>query len=262
MRYKERIVFFADILGFKSIIESSYTTHENTDVTDRVFRALKRIPEFADDSQLCETQNIDFQFTQFSDCFIISFACEEKSQLFYTLLRIQWVQVNLLALGFLLRGGVAVGPAVHTKKYVFGPAVVEAAQLEKKAKFPRVIVPKNVIKAGAKNRSGHHDFRDELGYIKNRLAEDPFDGEYYIDYFGSVQSEMDNVYDYPLYLMDMYKLIKKGLQDREAPYFDKYGWMQEKYNEVVHSIKQALPGFKKRSNDFELIEGYEALRLI
>lgn len=34
------------------------------------------------------------------------------------------------------------------------------------------------------------------------------------------------------------------------------------YNEVVHSIKQALPGFKKISNDFESIEGYGALRLI
>lgn len=87
MLYKNRIVFFADILGFKSIIDSSYTTDEVEEVTGRIATALRRIPEFSDDTHLCELQNIDFQFTQFSDCFIISFACEEESQLFYTLLR-------------------------------------------------------------------------------------------------------------------------------------------------------------------------------
>lgn len=262
MLYKNRIVFFADILGFKTIIASSYTTDEVEEVTSRIATALKRIPEFSDDTSLCASQNIDFQFTQFSDCFIISFACEEKSQLFYTLLRIQWVQINLLSLGFLLRGAVTLGPAVHTREYVFGPAVVEAAELEKKSCFPRIIVQKKVITTGAQNRAPHHDFDDEMEYIKDRLKRDSVDGEYYVDYFASVQSEMDSVYDYPLYLMNMRDVIEKGLQDEFTPYFDKYVWMQKKYNKTVRHIKRALPAFKKESSDYALIAGYDGLRLL
>ena len=46
MLYKNRIVFFADILGFKSIIDSSYTTDEVEEVTGRIATALRECPAY------------------------------------------------------------------------------------------------------------------------------------------------------------------------------------------------------------------------
>ena len=60
MLYKRRIVFFADILGFKSTISSSYNIAEVEEVTSRIASALKRIPEFSNDTASCQSENIDF----------------------------------------------------------------------------------------------------------------------------------------------------------------------------------------------------------
>ena len=261
MLYKRRIVFFADILGFKSTISSSYNIAEVEEVTSRIASALKRIPEFSNDTASCQSENIDFQFTQFSDCFIISFACEETSQLFYTLLRILWVQMNLISLGFLLRGAVTVGPAVHTKDYVFGPAIVEAAMLEKdKAIFPRIILEDEAIKVGALN--GAHAYEDEVSYIKKILAIDPRDSRYYIDYFAAAITEMDSEYDYPVYLVNIKKIIQKGLQNHDAKYIEKYIWMKEKYNEVANRKQLNMHNYEQISQDSLLVSCYKNVTAI
>jgi hypothetical protein len=46
---------------------------------------------------------------------------------------------NLLQLGFLTRGGITIGDLHHVENVIFGPALVEAVQLEKEAVYPRLV---------------------------------------------------------------------------------------------------------------------------
>ncbi|MFZ2853452.1 MAG: hypothetical protein WAZ34_04995 [Rhodocyclaceae bacterium] len=56
------------------------------------------------------------------------------------------IQELTLFADFPVRGAVSVGPLMFTDKFLFGPALVEAVQLEKEALFPRVLLSKSVLK--------------------------------------------------------------------------------------------------------------------
>jgi hypothetical protein len=59
----------------------------------------------------------------------------------FELSQIQLIQANLAITGTFLRGGVTRGPIYIDENLVFGPALVEAYELEHKvAKYPRVVV--------------------------------------------------------------------------------------------------------------------------
>ncbi len=62
---------------------------------------------------------------------------EESSLGFVT---VMWLQFRLAIDGFVLRGGITVGPQFADRDVNFGPALVEAVALEKGAKYPRVVV--------------------------------------------------------------------------------------------------------------------------
>lgn len=48
--------------------------------------------------------------------------------------------------GFPVRGAVTVGPLMFSDKFLFGPALVEAVQLEKEALFPRILLSQSVLR--------------------------------------------------------------------------------------------------------------------
>ena len=60
-------------------------------------------------------------------------------------LQMQVRQLTLLA-GFPMRGGIVVGSLAMTDQFVFGRALVEAVELEKRAVFPRIVLGESVLK--------------------------------------------------------------------------------------------------------------------
>src|SRR5262249_8589289 len=81
--------------------------------------------------------------------------------------------VTLLAKGLLIRGGIAKGPLYHDDSIVFGPALIEAYQLETGvAKFPRVILSRDV----------YADFRH---YREHTEASEYFEGAIWLSDDGS-----------------------------------------------------------------------------
>lgn len=70
---------------------------------------------------------------------------EEVVKIFLIELIYQIEQLTLQS-GFPLRGAVSVGPLMFTDKFLFGPALVDAVQLEKEAIFPRVLLSDTVLK--------------------------------------------------------------------------------------------------------------------
>jgi hypothetical protein len=254
MNYEKRVCCFIDILGFKQHLSETINP-DGTDNIDKINSIISII-----DFTKHITGGFDFSNTRtvtyFSDSLVISYEYNEKSQLFWTLLNLQYISMELANKGFLVRGGVAIGKLIHNEQIIFGPALVDAYKIESEISiFPRIIVDNKVIEEGVKYRSNHNTEQEEELYIKDIITKD-FDDVYYIDYIQKISSELDNsemgLYYYIVKLKtNFFKADSKNKKVNQ-----KLGWLKTKINELISNIKNNI-----KNSDFspETIESYSEL---
>jgi hypothetical protein len=97
-----------------------------------------------------------------------------------------WLQLNLIAEGFFLRGALTVG-SLHMAELLFGPALVEAYELEsQRAVHPRVVLSERAT-------AGQHDalayYADPRESPQNALLMRDDDGFTFIDYLALLFDE-------------------------------------------------------------------------
>ncbi len=183
MEYKNRVVCFLDILGFKNIIEESEKDNlilQNTLEVLKILNAYK-----ADSEQNYGATHESVQVTQFSDSIVISFLIEERDQLILALFNLQEMIVELINYGFLLRGGISNGNLIHTSDILIGTALYEAYALESSiAIYPRIIISQQLINNYLDVNNNNDNFgRDfEESHIDNILIKCD-DRHYMIDYY-------------------------------------------------------------------------------
>lgn len=235
--YEKRVVFFLDFLGFKDIIDNHKIS------VDDMLKKFNDAQFHLDYTSWIKNNNHDFknfrkqdskQYIQISDSMILSFALEEPSGLFYTILDIMRLQANFAALhGIFLRGGCCYGELYHEDCTIFGPAMNKVVNLEKIANFPRVIIPNTVIDICKDYSSNpHYSNAAEKKDIIDCLKMDN-DGYYYIDYisYDVFGSETDSNEEWGQYMIQLKNKITKGLYEQQA--LDKYIWLKEKYNAAL-----------------------------
>lgn len=247
--YEERLCLFIDILGFKNHVEeSAKQVDKDAKSSFRAFTVARlhnalsvidRAMTFEIDglSNLYKTTK---KVTQFSDSVVASYRMDEKSALFDMLYDIYMLQVELIKHGILVRGAITVGKLHHDDKLVFGPALVEAAELEKLAMYPRVILSQEVIDQGKGKHSLHHSSKDEEKSIMSLLKQD-LDGMFFIDYFGVSPGEFDDEWDgLFLHLTELRELIKRLSQLTRTPSIKlKHSWLRQKFNEIARPLEQS-----------------------
>jgi hypothetical protein len=163
MEYEKRIIAFIDILGFKNKVKES---EKGSSILNTIDSPLNYLFAWETGQQ----NKWDYKFIQsepdvnanktaydiahlcrcicFSDCFVVSipYVCTTVHRHFSTfvsnLARICW---KFMQAGMPLRGGITIGNLVHTEKVIYGPAMVDAVQLEKSAIYPRIILSKDLI---------------------------------------------------------------------------------------------------------------------
>lgn len=256
MNYEKRICCFIDILGFKKHIDETITEtgDDNIKKIKSVADVLKFSKKLTGENGIGKTKVI----TYFSDSIVISYKYDEPNQLFYTLLDLLYVSFELANKGYLTRGGISIGKLLHTSKYIFGPALVQAYEIEsKKAIYPRIIVSEDVINIGAQHtKIGHSEF-DEREYILNLLNQDS-DGLYYIDYITKSSSEFDDPeYDLYLYIQSLKNNFFLNYESENASVKIKLDWLKSKLNEYIKQIKVNIkinPNFSQ-----EIVEIYSSL---
>ena len=140
--YEERVVGYADIIGWKD------ACGRLTEI-ERVYAAVKDIQKHADNflpplkDLVKDPQHSSAEFSFFSDNFVVS-APVEHGEIVLNVL--SWACYNLLhSYKFLTRGAVTIGKVYHHERIVFGPALSNAVDMEKNAKFPRLMCSENVI---------------------------------------------------------------------------------------------------------------------
>ena len=257
MNYKDRIVCFLDILGFREHVFDSVGADGSDSVTkiSELAAVFGRIRETLDID--CPENRPDTEVTQFSDSIVISFPAYAEGGVFDALSGIMRVQINLVLGGYLCRGGIARGRLIHTPTMLFGPAMVEAYTLESQAAhYPRVILDAEIINAGVAAHASHHLPSSEQQSILGLLKRD-LDGMYYIDYVTGAQSELDDPeLDYPNYLFKLRDIISSRILSNNPSVSIKYKWLREKLVDHLQTVKQSA---RNRPQGDEIRDAYESI---
>lgn len=247
--YEKRLCLFLDILGFKAMIDESVKEPVKMPkgagrqmTARRIHGALSTIGSALNFSipELIESFKSSKQVSQFSDSIVVSYSLAERGAVFDMLYDIYLLQIQLIQRGFLVRGAISVGELFHDEHVVFGPALVEAAELEKLAMYPRVILGQEILQQGSVDMHGDPD-RTVASLVKLDL-----DGMYYIDYFGVSPREFDSGWDdLCQHVLELREIIRRmSYLTRNLSIKLKHSWMRQKFNEV------AVPMEKSRFTTF------------
>jgi len=244
--YENRLVFFIDILGFKEKVAES---NKNISSLDKIVKVLQIFNDFKQfNMDLKEFKDIEFsmegifdatrEITHFSDSIVISFNLKNTTTIQFIIEYLLNIIVKALTYDMVFRGGVAMGKLIHSEDHVFGPAFIEAYQLECEAKNPRIIFSNEIAQT--------------YSLCKYGGVKQDTDGYYYLDYFniqdfdfhGGSPSE-----DIMRHLNCLDKIIEKGLSNTDDDIVKKYLWMKSKYNWAITNIEKWLLSQKDDFSD-------------
>lgn len=148
--YVERYIAFVDLIAFKDLVSRSLGATPEVSV-DSIRSILDIAPPLAPDlivlGRIGDIARSGHRLTAFSDSIVITTENTEQG-LMHLLHHVETIGFRLARLGTLYRGGVVRGFVYHDEGQVFGPGVIEAYEIEKKAEFPRVVLSATVVAEG------------------------------------------------------------------------------------------------------------------
>jgi hypothetical protein len=157
LKWERRVVAFYDILGWRNHIRDAGNDPKKVGELRRIILLHSRLVRLPVEEPA--------KVSTFSDNIVISIRPTKFVPYFLRALAL--FQLMTANRGFLLRGGVAVGDVIHDDEVVFGPALVQAYDLESRiAKFPRIVLQKELFEFG--EFKGFHAHEDGLYFL------DPF----------------------------------------------------------------------------------------
>ena len=238
MKYSQKYILFADVLGFSKYIDSTVDDNRTSELRIRTFANLilflkgqYGIP-IEDDTEndvsikaLRRKKYLEnVSITQFSDSFIISRETDANN-IMELLLDACYIWLWGTYFGFLFRGAITFGKIVHNNDFVFGPGFIHAYNLEnKKAKYPRIIIDDAIIDNFLVN--------DKC----TPLIKKDDDGLYYIDTFSGMDFIHRNKSSTENRLKGIHKLISNGLKDDDELIKQKYIWLQNKIIQYQNNL--------------------------
>ena len=237
--YCQSIVTFIDILGFKDIVKNR--------TCDQIDVILDTLNHFASRSSN-DNNSLEPTVLSFSDSIVRVRNLESEENiafpvghLYYEVNALVHAQMDLVNNGVLIRGGITIGNASVTNDRIFGPAFINAYELESKfANYPRIILSPEVVNAVGTDLlvvNENHSADEERKYLRSQLACGD-DGLWFIDYLRASKYEMDEPNFYPKFLAHHKSLIvtegqlHSSLSDKSA----KYIWLANYHNKVVSEL--------------------------
>lgn len=258
--YENKLVAFVDILGFSKIIEESKDAPASH--IKRIIKYLHYIKAWESNGEnnwstqqafyydpvfaCASNQNLeDYNISEItnctcvSDCMIITVPVEDSNfhqRLSSVVEKLAYIGNNLIQAGFVIRGGMSIGPVIHTKgNILFGPAYLEAYRLEEnKAIFPLVILSDDLEKKIDKNFSNpKYPYQNYL--VKFNDEKYGFDQLQYFQALRKSKSEIWN--DTPLFkdeVMRAKNVIERNLFENRnnIHILEKYIFLKNRFNSL------------------------------
>ncbi len=229
--YERRYCLFFDLLGFKNKV-NRLSTQNIHDVLQEIRASHNYLETYGE--SLFSSRKV----TQFSDNLVVSYLKGDFVGWMNIISDVFHLQLSLIKHGFLIRGVVTAGDLFHNDQFCFGPALIEAAELEKSILYPRVVLTDNFAARDlVHNPTANFDLADGRN-INNMVAVD-LDGMLYIDYFNVVSEDFDSGLDALFqYLRDLKKSIIELEEAAKTTIglTSKYEWMRKKYDDMMTGI--------------------------
>lgn len=149
IKFEDRAVAFIDVLGFKQVVDAAgQGEHKHTALESLIDLLESSVPKLDGTVDHTVPRDLIPKHLYISDSIILSAPLTSSQMPSYrglSILVMRVIQVShiLLSKGYLLRGGISVGPVWHTNSNIVGPAYQEAYQIETKTLVPRVELSPN-----------------------------------------------------------------------------------------------------------------------
>ena len=252
-KYEERFIVYLDLLGWSNEIMECPEKGPN----QKVKNAIRLIEEISKNKGYPDL----FQYAIISDGIAISCLAESDDRI----INIGYISNlcrELLAEGFLSRGGLTMGLCYHKGNVIFGPAMVKAAHLEKQAKQPIILcdIALNAIIKKYIYVSGRHWTNGP--YFTSYQA---MDEQYMVNWFPSTNQDIENEYQWNhkgiQQKIDIIKQIiddnilkfKKGIDEKDKKCLEKWQYAKKimEYqlgNELHTKYWKSVKEFNERIN--------------
>ncbi len=187
----------------------------------------------------------------FSDTLVLASPVQradgEESSIDDLLTQAAWLQLNLIAEGFFVRGALTLGKFHLREGLIFGPALIEAHDLERDvAVHPRIVLGSDAERSQREDLRSHAQPGESP---QNLLLLRDADGWTFIDYLGLLFDDPGD----PRPVLEMHReIVTVRLREyrNRRRLWEKYRWVAEYHNAVV---ARQLPGESQLLVDTENI---------
>lgn len=235
-RVQKSAVAYIDILGFTDLVISSFKLGKNNDLLKKIYHALKNAREHIDprykDVFYKKRKKGLSVFTAFTDSIVIGYPTKffGEEELILLCRELSSFQMSLTMEGFFVRGAIAIGDLYMDDVAVFGQALIEAIESEKKlAQFPRIVLAESARKAVDEYKE-YYAVQTHAPLSSN-IWEDA-DGQYYLNYLNTLMSHGEHLSKKEL--LEKHKcciedMLKKYYGDLKV--WSKYRWVAKYHND-------------------------------
>lgn len=258
-QYKEHIVCFMDLLGFREQVMSMSVKQAREEIA-RLDWLLQSVVEPYRVAGVDDSDPIRIQVNYFSDCFCLALPLSTTDlkqyldAVFWMLVHLQHVQGELILHDKIVRGGVTIDRHFGNPKLIFSRAEIRAYDIEsKEAVFPHLLVDRSVvdgIKKALKRHAGQpydvgafaleSDIQDVAGLLAMRE-----DGRYFLDYLG-FWTELDDQEGVVPFFEKHKSFIETNAKKhiKKGAVLEKYRWMARYHDAYVAKMFAHRPGLK------------------
>ena len=160
--YQQKLVTFVDILGFRSKVQDTSNKPWQIGNLVHLFKEVAgkpRVGRCAPMDCICFSDCI-VRVTKISDPID---ECDLTKAFFREVEDLAQAQLAAIGLGFFIRGGLSIGDIYISGNTVFGPALIEAYEIESKlAEVPRIMIADGLIAKLADGWKEHDAVREDV----------------------------------------------------------------------------------------------------
>lgn len=233
IEYEDRMVAFIDILGWRNIVERSV---EDSDLRQRMLAGfgaleLRAFDPFTIDFREFAPKDLFCTMSQISDTVILSRSANTWP--FWFTIELGILARVMMAVGFVVRGGVTIGKMYHEGTIAVGPALTRAYMLESEvALYPRIVI--DPVHAERFCVSDREDSAFELHTIRSGL-----DGLWFINFLHPMFA---NPSDFPhVKLLEFREFLQQSLirSANQPRISEKYSWLTKYFDTLVAEFPSA-----------------------
>lgn len=243
--YRRCLCSFIDVLGFRELVLAS---GEDLEAKRKVHLILKQFQRNLHHKGVPggrENKEPPLVVRAFSDSIVrivpLGSRCNSlfyddvESEIIHELIDLCGAQFDLLTMGILVRGGISIGDVYWDDHQMFGPALIDAYDLESKtAVYPRIVLSNAVTK---------HIREGKIGILGASYWREDADGTWFADYLGFYSAMLaPNIVFNKEGFHKPFEVFRSHIADLLAQpppserVREKHLWLASYFNDIVTSV--------------------------